>query len=158
LRRELASVNQALAGLRVSYREVETEILALQRASNEMIATQYLEEVLASILSGVEEGLGYDLAMLMVLDRAGGCYFPRIRPENALGIKAREAGITLDRLRVPLEAEGNCLASFADNPSLTVSDTPRPMLEGAEPPDEAQRIGAWLVTEVGQQSFAAVPM
>lgn len=158
-RRELQVANQALAALRVTHREVESEILALQRASNEMIATQYLDEVLQSILSGVEEGLGYDLAVLMVLDRAGGYFFPRSRPDNGVAMRAREeAGVSFEHLRVPVSAQMNAIAQLAEQPILTVHDTPRPLLEGAEPGEEAEQLGAYLVTSGGQQAFAAVPM
>ena len=159
IRRELAATNEALAALRVSYRAVESEILALQRASNEMMATQYLDEVLSSILSGVEEGLGYDLAVLMVLDRAGGYFFPRVRPENAIAARARtDVGASFDRLHVPLAAAGNVIAGLQENQTLAVYETPRPMLDGAEPPADAERLGTFLVTAGGQQTFAAVPM
>ncbi len=158
LRREVAHTSQALESLRTSYREVESEILALQRASNEMIATQYLDEVLASILTGVEEGLGYDLAVLMVLDRAGGYFFPRVRPDNALAQGARtDLGLSFEKIRIPVTAEGNALAALVENPTLTVQDSPKPMLIGAEPGLDAERLGAYLVTK-GEQIFAAVPM
>lgn len=158
LRQELAAANQALATLRMSYREVESEILALQRASNSMIATQYLDEVLESILSGVEEGLGYDLAMLMVLDRPGGYFFSRVRQSNALveGAKA-DTGLSFDRIRIPINAPGNAIAAVLEDPMLRIEDSPLPMLTGAEPGQDAQRLGAYLVTR-GEQVFAAVPM
>ena len=158
LRRESHIVTEALHRLRASYNEAETEFLALQRASNEMIATQYLDEVLQSILSGVEEGLGYDLAVLMVLDRAGGFFFLQVRAENPLAIGARgDAGVAFDRMRLPLRAEGNVLASLLENPTITLHDSPAPLLDGAEPKEMAERLSAYLIAK-GERTFAAVPM
>ncbi len=152
-----ADATREAAELKARYQDAEAELLALQRASNEMIATQYLDDVLRSILSGVEEGLGYDLALLMVLDRKGGYFFARANPENVLVIGAKEdGGAAIDRLRVPLAAE-NALARLVATPTLAVHESAEPLLRGAEPAEDARRLWNYLHAK-GMRAFAAVPM
>ena len=157
-REEITRLHRELAENRVTNRAVEAELLALQRASNEMIATQYLDEVLQSILSGVEDGLGYDLAILMVLDRPSGRFFPQARTENALIAGARnDHRIVLDRIRLPLTAPGNALSALLDQRTLSIHDSPEPLFTGAEPAEDAKRLVGYL-RDMGQRIFAAVPM
>src|SRR5208282_5606473 len=118
----------------------------------------YLDEVLASILSGVEEGLGYDLAVLMVLDRAGGYFFFQVRHENPLAQGAAgDAGVAFDRMRLPIAAPGNFLAGLIDNPTISVHESPLPLLTGSEPEDMSERLAAYLIAK-GERAFVAVPM
>lgn len=157
-REDISRLHRDLAEQRTTNRSIEAELLALQRASNEMIATQYLDEVLQSILSGVEDGLGYDLAILMVLDKATGRFFPQVRTENALVSGARhDHQIVIDRIRVPLNAQGGALASMLAHPALSIHASPQSLFDGAEPPDDVARLSAYL-TDMGQRTFAAVPM
>lgn len=157
-REEISRLHRELADQRVTNRAVEAELLALQRASNEMIATQYLDEVLQSILSGVEDGLGYDLAILMVHDRSSGQFFPQARAENALVSGARdEHGIVIDRLRVPVGAPGNVLGAMLEHPALSIHTDPKPLFTGASNADMAAALVKFL-GEMGQKTFAAVPM
>jgi len=157
-REEISRLHRELAEHRTTNRAVEAELLALQRASNEMIATQYLDEVLQSILSGVEDGLGYDLAILMVLDKMSGRFFPQARAENALVSGARsDHQIIVDRIRIPLGAEGSALSALIDNPAVSIHSSPHALFAGAEPAEDAARLGQYL-SDMGQRTFAAVPM
>lgn len=157
-REEISRLHREIAEMRMTNRSVEAELLALQRASNEMIATQYLDEVLQSILSGVEDGLGYDLAILMVLDKSSGRFFPQARPENALVSGARyDHQIVIDRIRVPLATAGGALASMLASPALSVHSSPHALFTGAEPAEDAARLAKYL-EQMGQKTFAAVPM
>ena len=157
-REEISRLHRELADHRMTNRAVEAELLALQRASNEMIATQYLDDVLQSILSGVEDGLGYDLAILMVIDKMSGRFFPQARAENALVAGARsDHQIVVDRIRIPLTAEGSALAALIENPAVSIHDSPQALFAGAEPAEDATRLSKYL-TDMGQRTFAAVPM
>lgn len=157
-REEISRLHRELADQRVTNRAVEAELLALQRASNEMIATQYLDEVLQSILSGVEDGLGYDLAILMVHDRSSGQFFPQARAENSLVSGARdEHGIVIDRLRIPAGAAGNVLGAMLERPALSIHTDPKALFSGASNPEMAAALVKFL-GDMGQKTFAAVPM
>ncbi len=89
---EIKELEKALERNQESLAQINLKLLTLQAVSNAMISTPFLDQVLGSIISGLSNGLGFEVGILIISDPRAKLLFIHRHSENEI-TKDIEAGL-----------------------------------------------------------------
>ena len=137
---------------------VARELLTLQRISNTMISTSFLDDVLKSIIEGLEKGLNYDAGILFIKDHAEKTLYPHLINRNRF-IQEVESMLkcSFSSLSFSLEDKQNALSRSVQRRSILTTDLLDEVLFGA-PVNIPPNIGQAILEKTGVKKFIAIPM
>jgi len=138
--------------------QVTRELITLQRISNALISTSYLDDVLKIIVEGLEKGLMYESGILFISDPKSKTLYPHLTHRNAFIQYMEELlGVNFSSLTISLSQKGNLLAGAIQEKKILTSELISEVFYGlsVKVPND---LGQKLTKKLGVRQYATVPM